>query len=348
MLKTSLFKKLAGILLVLLILSSCDSLTEPLTPDTPSTTTENSFREGIQLNSNFSYLEFANEQAYFDMYQEIFDDQHNWAMFDETFEGFTSQRRAYDQLDSEEAQKEIVDNINNHPYTGFLAIYTDPVTREMEARRVVVSPIKAALVNKDGMIKIGEVVYRYAPGKVLSATNPTNDQVLEMINWDGTAILGFGTIMKDEIINPNQTARATTSHDVCSNTYWKGNKLFRVTGEQRETTGNAGSVFSREWIVSVKHQIRRFGVWWADKADLDMAFTGSFRIGAGGTLNNADFDPDEVTDESSFEWVVAECNSVNQSLLCDEDDELIWENGTEAEHEGSEHNNGTGCITNVP
>jgi hypothetical protein len=133
----------------------------------------------------------------------------------------------------------------------------------------------------------------------------------------------------------------------CAVTYAKGSKLFRVKGEQKNEFSTPGSSFSREWNVSTSHQARKFGTWWTDKADLDMAFTGTFKIGNNGTSVERDITYTTRVNQSSFEETVAFCTGPrdNQNPGPCQGEGIIWETSAVADHAAFQDADGANCTT---
>ncbi len=338
-------KNLNKILIAIIVLSqliSCDSIKEEFNPINPQENTVDRVNGDVQLNPEYLFLEFSNKAIYRDAYQRFLERQLDYSFYDNHLPNFTSQRKAFDQIDSEKEYKLIAENMNDHPYTSFLTIEMDRDSREMEAVRVVKSPILAAMVNKDGMLKVGNTVQKFLPTKSLSVMNPTKDQIQQMIEWNGVENLGFGTIFNHvPTTSPNSASRSLEAQ--CTDTYKKGGRTFRVKGEQNQITIPWNGEVDREWITSVKHQIKSFGVWWGDKADeIGVSISGSYRIGQNGPSIPVNQPYIGGTDERSYELVVATCDSDDAG--CDAFG-IQWNPGAQAEHSAYQGNDGEYCHT---
>ncbi|MEM6803543.1 MAG: hypothetical protein AAF696_19200 [Bacteroidota bacterium] len=259
--------------------------------------------EGISLNSEFGFLEFENEKTYRKTMTALEENQNIMGYFESHFVGFTSQAQAFEEIDTEEEFKEVLNNPENHSFKNFLRLAPDEGSNDLEARRVVESPRLARIVSENGLLKVGGLIQKMAPKRILSAKNPTRSQIQEMINWDGEVSLSFGEV---EAIHLSKIPRI---QDECRTSYnggRRGRTLFRVVGEQFENDRNVGGTRTIDWIVRTKHQRRFGGVWWpSNNADVRILADDEYRMGNTGafipfTIDTTNPGASQVEDETEL------------------------------------------------
>ncbi|MEL6698626.1 MAG: hypothetical protein AAFP89_20445 [Bacteroidota bacterium] len=305
----------------------------------------------LRLQEKYKFLEFASQEILDATYQDMFLTQGKSIFLAPQPTGFVSQKRAFDQIDSDEAYQEIANNLWDHPYRNFLYVEIDPASREMEAQRVVASPLMAHLVSQDGLLKVGTSLRKYTPKKLLIVENPTDAMIDRMIEWDGTSELDFGVVTDIITEGVGKNANTRGLEGECINQYTKNGRNFRVIGRQRSTLSAPGNDVEREWFAETKHQRRRFQIWFGnDDAVLDLTFNGTYQLGASGIFTNAFQQSLNVTGESSVELLIASCRAPQFTGTGDVspcESGFDWGVGTSSIHGAEQGNKGDECTVSV-
>lgn len=216
-------------------------------------------------------LNFATQKEFGETLEELSKNQKDLEKWEKKWEdsGFISLRRAFKDINEKDILK-ISKNENLPDYSSFIVIEQD-YSGEKEAVRVISDPILATIVNKKGLIKIGNDMYKYYRDKVVIVRN---------YNESKSTYLTNPNIIKDEVkgifIEKISRRVETTnqqknfkmgkvlSDSHCTN-YFDSNERMAGVHEWEYQGGAIGGRVSFKAIT--KNQKRFSGIWWASDAD---------------------------------------------------------------------------------
>ncbi|MEM6803544.1 MAG: hypothetical protein AAF696_19205 [Bacteroidota bacterium] len=324
--KTTVFPKFMLGLSLLGLTTACDPQLEELSQDKLSPIQANE----IRMNPEFGFLEFGSQEIFDATYDDLVQNKGTFSLI----EGFVSQYDAFNSIDTDEEYKEIISNPEDHPYKSFLELKEDPNTQELEAVRVVASPVMARITNKEGFVRIGNQVQKFISGKILKADNPAKANLSEMSDWKGDYLEGYEIEeINERVLSSNTQEKTLTAY--CSNNYTEGNNTFRVVGKQIRRRRGGNTIY----LVRVKHQRRRFGAWWANNdAVLGLDFQGAY---------STNDDPNTVIDATQSFGTEDDVNEFEEPVTtCPGNCTFIWLLGPNGTHSATQGGNTEECFTN--
>lgn len=171
------------------------------------------------------------------------------------FKGFTSMRSAFDNL-SETDIKKISETESTKGYEDFLLLKPTGES-DLEAVRVITSPVLATLFNKEGLVRFGNDAYKYTESKVYVIRDFTSSKLSDLSE--------INEVIKLEIfrtpIAPKAGGRPLYNNE-CNQYYGKN----RLVGDMLLVSplGSGPQIFSRI-KAEAKSQKKVLGVWFANK-----------------------------------------------------------------------------------
>lgn len=180
---------------------------------------------------------------------------------------FTSMRDAYESL-TEADEMEIITN-GLGEYASFLALEDEGNGSEQEAVSVIRTPFEARIVNKQGMLQVGDSVYRYFPKHYLSAHKPSEDQFAQMLHATSTSDLAFANTV-DIHVDVLESASKVLACGGNTNvkTQYASSPLRRMNATLiYSSSKNLANSYNHIFIAEVKNQRRNGQIWWARTAD---------------------------------------------------------------------------------
>ena len=211
-------------------------------------------------------LHLPNQKTFDDLTQDLAKKQDKLSDFESKFSGFVSIRTAFAALKDIDAES-IAKNGITERYKGFVSVIGNDESKEIT--RTITDPILATLVNKDGLLRIADQLYKFEYNKfyILKLKNGVSSKVSFDEKSEGV-IVGKVT----HSTSPNAKVAASTT---CIQEYWVGNSKRRMAGDidYSEYTANGGSQYSNVTIYT-KHQKRVFGIWWSTNIPM-LSFSGN-------------------------------------------------------------------------
>ncbi|MFK7924012.1 MAG: hypothetical protein AB8H47_18785 [Bacteroidia bacterium] len=187
-------------------------------------------------------------------------------------EGFYSMRQAYSDISESDIQ-EIIDNdaIVLSRMDNYLTIRAG-TDRELEAISVIPDPFYARVVNSEGLIQIGDKVYRYFYPYMLEVESPSESQIMELMSLKEGSIPNYATLISldREVISQNSQSRTTTcSGNTNAKPEYASSPKRRINATLRKVCKYDCSQCMRNifFYSEVKNQRKSAGIWWPREAD---------------------------------------------------------------------------------
>jgi hypothetical protein len=260
-------KKIALLLLTsfsILFIISCET-GKDLSPTTnfqeQKTTEKVSISDGI--------LQFATQKDFNDVIKMLSNNQKDLDKWEKQWQNddFISMRTAFNNINANDIEK-VSKNHNLPEYSSFVVIELD-VTRDKEAVRVIGDPIVATMVNKDGLVKVGNNMHKYYRDKevIIKDYNKNKISYLESfdIKEDKEKGIEVGKITrKAKLIEQTKGGRiAYFPADLHCTNYFENNRRMAGVHEYEHT----GLGQRHSYKIITKNQKRLFGIWWANEAE---------------------------------------------------------------------------------
>lgn len=209
-------------------------------------------------------LVFEDETALQKVLTELTDKQDELDVWEKSIPNFTSMRTKFDTYINEDAEI-LIKNQQDHIFN--FAIVNEGEEESIE--RNLYDDVLATLVNDEGYLQIGNKVHRFTYGDYYTVDKKDLAllQKLDLNQTNNSAISKTEIIRTfPEVDNGMASARKYTVRE-CVTT--DGNR--RVVGSiVRE------DVFRSNCIIKAKSQRRRFGVWWSNRTNITVRFSGNF------------------------------------------------------------------------
>lgn len=240
------------VLIGCLVLTSCQK--ENLTTADASEFEHFTLKEGR--------LAFTDKAAYDRVKASLYANQEGIKEWEASLPGFVSLRTQFDHL-LEKEKTYLMQNAEHHNYHYAIVQEKDDASME----RTIINDVLATMVNKDGFLQIGNTVYRFTYDQFYT-TDVANIELLkhQQINSTNSNIV-VTPIKRTYMVKDLDQPQRSTLLASCEN---RDNKL-RTLGEIiRE------DIIDDDCIVRTKHQIKRFGIWWARSTYISVKVVGSF------------------------------------------------------------------------
>lgn len=178
--------------------------------------------------------------------------------------GFVSMRKAFNQITEQDIVKIATNGTKG--YDGYLTLTGKGEDRETV--RNVDNHVLATLVNKDGIVLIGDKAYKFRYGSIVKMNGYTDAKIAKFQDAtatseaDGVEVLPVKRKIMGSKTEPLDGGRQIN----CEQLYWHGGSLCcrkRLLGELYATEVSDG------WNGIggyTKHQRKSSGVWWSDQA----------------------------------------------------------------------------------
>ncbi|MEO1806496.1 MAG: hypothetical protein AAFU33_16890 [Bacteroidota bacterium] len=281
----------------------------------------------VKLNEAFGFLQIESASAFQEVYLILSESHEEVSFYHGDLEGFTSQMTAYASIDTDEEYLQVANDLNGHPYLNFLYVDIDQTTREMSAERVVPSPTFARLVNKDGLLQIEHVLYKYTQHQIIKVENPSSEQIKELIDWHGGALPSYAVLHQELDSRDHAQSLSRAVNDVCTNQYRIGgsNPWYRIRGQLEKFQSTNRGFYFEDWYVTTTHQRRRFQIWFGNNdADLEASYFNTFTIGnTGGTPQTVNVSKVQPSAEYCFEKIIG-CSAEEGTGSPCETDGFVW------------------------
>lgn len=190
--------------------------------------------------------------------------------FEHQFAGFISVRTAFSQLTDVDAEK-IATNGLTAQYKGYVSVIGEGETKEIT--RTITDPILATLVNREGLLVIGNTAHKFYYDKFYMSNLQNNASRIDFNEKD--AGVSIGRVTHGNALASNARGAASIH---CLHEYWVGNNKRRLAGDidYSEYYTN-GALHYRNVTVYTKHQKRVLGTWWTMDTN-SLSLTGSIKI----------------------------------------------------------------------
>ena len=233
---------------VMLFLSSCDKEESIQSTETSQSIT---LKNGMII--------FNTSDDFEKTIESLMKNQNNLDQWEKNFNGFTSMRTAYDNLSEDDMQK-IASNKSSHHFRDILKISDD---QEPEALMNIDDEVLATLVNEQGLLQIGNEVYKFRYDMLYKTAYKDLDKLANIDNYS-KADLKNNNIETFEVSHNyfvTELSENFKADRTCDRRYWKKDRK-RLKGEQWTT--NLGSLYSGAG-ARTKHQKKTLGIWWRNK-----------------------------------------------------------------------------------
>lgn len=272
---------------------------------------ENTFHSGEVVRSAQvidEMLVFENKTSFDDLMVALAKNQSELSAWERRQVGFKSMRTAYDELSSLVLEK-VAKTGSTSGYEDIISIRT--YGDEQEIVRNIYDPILASIVNRKGLVQIGEIVYKVSLDKLYSVPQKNKSLLLNLRIEDKSLHAG---VRVERIVNSTTEDRSTFTPanarvlsrvDNCENRYRSDR---RVKGEI--WISEIGPLYSGAGVRS-KHQNRFLRIWWSDSAPwLRLSVTGIFTQYFNGlpvATENVSYDSGQRSDENLIEYTFEQC-----------------------------------------
>ena len=248
----------------ILFIISCET-SKDLSPTTnlqeQKTTEKVSISDGI--------LQFATQKDFNDVMVMLSNNQKDLDKWEKQWQNddFISMRTAFNNINANDIEK-VSKNHNLPEYSSFVVIELD-VTRDKEAVRVIGDPIVATMVNKDGLVKVGNNMHKYYRDKEVIIKDYNKDKIGYLRNFDikedKEKGIEVGKITrKAKLIEQTKGGRiAYFPADLHCTNYFENNRRMAGVHEYEHT----GLGQRHSYKIITKNQKRLFGIWWANEAE---------------------------------------------------------------------------------
>lgn len=218
-------------------------------------------------------LKFASAADLESTIASLIKDQNSLEQWESQFSDYTSMRTAYENI-SEKDIEMITNNKLDHKFKNIVTITGND--DDLEARMHIDDLVLATLTNENGLLQIGDQVYKITYNTLYKASEKNIESLLaieELKNnksMEESGIETFEVTHQYYTINGSDTYKADRT---CDKRYWKKNRK-RLKGEQWTT--NIGSLYSGAG-ARTKHQKRSLRIWWRDRTQkLRLKLNGSY------------------------------------------------------------------------
>lgn len=240
------------------VLISCEKETLPL---------QNSIKnfEYDQFSVVDERLVFEDEVAFRKTLDDLYLSQEKLDVWENGIADYTSMRTYFETL-AEIDSEDLMNNLQEYMFT-FTLIEEEDGMKSME--RNIYNDVIATLINKDGFMQIGKTVYRFTYDYFYS-TDVSNISLLTSKSIDPrNTLVEITKINREFIFNDSNDGTGTNRYLTGECTKTSGS--YRVKGQIiRE------EIFDNDCIIKTKHQRKRFGVWWANKTQISVSYSGNF------------------------------------------------------------------------
>lgn len=230
-------------------------------------------------------LVFQEMDTYRKILEELASNSHTLNEWEQQLTGYRSMFTAYQQLT--EAEQEQIGTA--YLQDGALAGYENIVSiirgpdGELEAVSNVDFPILERLVNDDGLIQIGDSLYKYTYNQIAKVVHADERQLKLLQRAHAGNMPSFGSIVQIERgTDPISAARA--GNNTCTSTYNNGKR--RLKGEINSFKNEP---IDKGYSAVTKHQRKVLGIWWGDECP-QLRVQGSGTVQWGGVIDTVDLD----------------------------------------------------------
>jgi hypothetical protein len=221
--------------------------------------------DGNEVRLESGALRFASEQAFESTLTTLQKNQSKLDAWEKKFSGFVSMRTAFNSITDRDIAI-ITSQGSTKGYDSFLTIIGEG--DDKEAVMNVDDDLLATLLNKDGILYIGDALYKVNYRKLVKVSDFKSNKVDlstlgSVTSSDQSRGITVADVKHRYMGAPGnvKNAREVT----CIKDYWHGNALCckkRFVGQLYTT--EVGFLYSSAGAKSV-HQRRTSGIWWADK-----------------------------------------------------------------------------------
>jgi hypothetical protein len=191
-------------------------------------------------------------------------EQDKIAAWEASLSNYTSMRTAYADMTDERAS-ELLNHLDDYKY---LFTKVQEESGEFSMERNVDNDVMATLINKDGLLQIGDDVYRFTRDRFFKTDVKNLDRLMtNSIDLQDKKVAAFDvkrtTMMSDMQVSEE---RAVTWAE-CTNT----SGSFRVKG-----IIEVEDLIDNDCNMITKHQKKVLGVWFANSTSMSVSFSGNF------------------------------------------------------------------------
>lgn len=223
--------------------------------------------ENVNIN-NFTVTEgmlvFEDETTLQKVLSELTDKQDELDAWEKNIPNFTSMRTKFDSY-TDEVTESLIENKQDYIFN--FALVNEGGEESIE--RNLYDDVLATIVNDEGYLQVGSKVHRFTYGDyyTVDKENLVLLQKLDPNQANNSAISKTEIIRTFPELDNNMASPRKYTVRECVTT--DGNR--RVVGSiVRE------DVFRSSCIIKAKSQRRRFGVWWSNRTNITVRFSGNF------------------------------------------------------------------------
>ena len=239
-------------------------------------------------------LNFASETSFKTTIENLIKNQNTLNEWETQFPNFVSMRTAFENISDKDI--EAMSKIESNKGFEDLVTFTES-NGELEARMNIDDLVLATIINKNGLVRIAESVYKVRYN-ILYKVEEKNMEILKSIDDSKIQKSLQSYNIESYPVTHNYYDYNITNVDLkadrtCKKTYWKKNRK-RLKGEQWTT--NIGSLYSGAG-ARTKHQKRAVRIWWRNKTKkLRLRLNGSYTQ----IFNGIPLPPTAVNEDSGW------------------------------------------------